>query len=114
MSSSSDVTDAVAMEEDLGRVEKLEKLLRALQDIKRENVRLRDNFSELQGVHRELRESNAELEEENTAIRSDGTFTDLKSWCQLQQANGRIDVADSSLPLGGFESVGPKPIIIKS
>ena len=40
MSSSSDVTDAVAMEEDLGRVEKLEKLLRALQDIKRENVRL--------------------------------------------------------------------------
>ena len=57
MSSSSDVTDAVAMEEDLGRVEKLEKLLRALQDIKRENVRLRDNFSELQGVHRELRES---------------------------------------------------------
>lgn len=71
MSSSSDVTDAVAMEEDLGRVEKLEKLLRALQDIKRENVRLRDNFSELQGVHRELRESNAELEEENTALRTD-------------------------------------------
>ncbi|QDZ19298.1 hypothetical protein HOP50_02g18130 [Chloropicon primus] len=71
MSSTSEEWVGGGGEEDLGRVEKLEKLLRALQDIKRENVRLRSNFVDLQAVHKELRANNEELQEENNVLRSD-------------------------------------------
>ena len=68
--SSSD-TETPGEGEDLGRVEKLEKLLRALQNVKRENVKLRDNFFSLQEIHRDLRGGYVELQEENNSLRTD-------------------------------------------
>ena len=78
-------------EEEHGRIEKLEKLLRALQDIKSENARLRGNFYNLQEIHSELRSGYVELQEENNTLRSDFLSREVQLSSTVEELAQELD-----------------------